>query len=145
MHRFSTIITAALILSLYAIPLSAEPVIQFDPPEWDVGEVELGQVFSKEIRVKTTPAYAEASAGRDYTDITNVRPTCECLKAEAGSTKISVQSDGVISATLHIDHTLSAYFRVFFYIHFSDAKSAQQFAKFYITGKVTAGDTHLRW
>ena len=120
------------------IVLYAEP-LTFDPPEWNLGDVAIGEFHIKEIRIRTT----DSADSADSTDITNVRPACECLTVKVIRGKIKDESppdqasragDGVISATLHIDNTLNAFFRVFFYAHTSDPKNP--FTKFYITGRV---------
>mgnify|MGYP001600005012 FL=1 len=98
--------------------------LTFDPPEWNLGDVAIGETHTKEIKIKSTTDI----------EITNVRPACECLKVEVASKTVNSRQDGVISATLHIDNTLNAFFRVFFYVHTSDPKNP--FTKFYVTGRV---------
>ena len=105
------------------IVLYAEP-LTFNPPEWNLGDVAIGETHTKEIKIKSTTDI----------EITNVRPACECLKVKVLRSKIQDNSEGVISATLHIDNTLNAFFRVFFYVHTSDPKNP--FTKFYVTGHV---------
>ena len=114
------------------IVLYAEP-LTFNPPEWNLGDVAIGESHSIEIRAK----------GLEPIEITNVRPACECLTVKVIRGKIKDESppdqasragEGVISATLHIDNSLNAFFRVFFYVHTSDPKNP--FTKFYVTGRV---------
>ena len=103
--------------------IMAEP-LTFAPPEWNLGDVAIGETYSIEVRAK----------GLEPREITNVRPACECLSVKVVRGEIRDESEGVISATLHIDNTLSVFFRVFFYVHTNDLKNP--FYKYYITGRV---------
>ena len=51
--------------------IMAEP-LTFAPPEWNLGDVAIGETYSIEVRAK----------GLEPREITNVRPACECLSVK---------------------------------------------------------------
>ncbi len=103
--------------------LIAQPTIQLNPAEWNAGEVEIGKLYQQPVTVKIPEGIGE---------ITQVRPSCECLNAEI--TKKDLKDGGTVLLKLQPDQTLNARFTIFAYLHINN--QTKPIARFNVTGKI---------
>ncbi|MEK7309446.1 MAG: hypothetical protein AAB038_01350 [Planctomycetota bacterium] len=74
-----------LLIFLLPVLIMAEP-LTFAPPEWNLGDVAIGETYSIEIKASSVERIA----------ISGVRPACECLSVKVIRGEIKDESEGVI-------------------------------------------------